>query len=174
MVKKIDDQEAETGRTPEVTSWLREEYRLLSEHYFHEDAQCFAAMGMFATLSSGLLAFTGSTFAVPHSTAGVAIPIVGIVICLSWIATVVRIYEWRVHIESRAKDIEAFVGSRWSGVETLPLDIHTARNWRSRRTRPWWQVAHRLFRNISTAQTLTVLPLTFGVVWGVLLYRAIR
>jgi hypothetical protein len=155
-------------------AWLREEYRLLSEHYFHEDNQCFTAMAMFATLSSGLLAFMGSTFAVPRSAAGIAIPVVGIVICLSWIATVVRIYEWRVHIESRAKSIEALVGSQWSGVASLPLDIHTARHYQS--TLPplrWWQFAHRLFRNISTAQTLTVLPVTFGVIWVVLLVWAI-
>jgi uncharacterized protein involved in tolerance to divalent cations len=155
-------------------TWLREEYRLLSEHYFHEDNQCFTAMAMFATLSSGLLAFMGSTFAEPKSAAAIAIPVVGIVICASWIATVVRIYEWRVHIEARAKSIEAQVGSRWSKIESLPLDIHTARNYQA--TLPglsWWQIAHRLFRNVSTAQTLTVLPLTFGVVWVVLLVRAI-
>lgn len=155
-------------------TWLREEYRLLSEHYFHEDNQCFTTMAMFATLSSGLLAFMGSTFAEPKSGASIAIPVVGIVICASWIATVVRIYEWRIHIESRAKSIEAQVGARWSGIESLPLDIHTARHYQA--TLPhlsWWQFAHRLFRNVSTSQTLTVLPLTFGVVWVVLLVRAI-
>lgn len=160
---------------PPKDTWLREEYRLLSEHYFHEDNQCFTAMAMFATLSSGLLAFMGSTFAVPQSAASIAIPVVGIVICLSWIATVVRIYEWRVHIESRAKSIEALVGSQWSGIESLPLDIHTARHYQTTLPRlRWWQFAHRLFRNISTAQTLTVLPMTFGVVWVVLLVRAIH
>jgi hypothetical protein len=155
-------------------TWLREEYRLLSEHYFHEDNQCFTAMAMFATLSSGLLAFMGSTFAQPKSAAAIAIPRVGIVICASWIATVVRIHEWRVHIEARAKSIETQVGARWSKIESLPLDIHTARHYEATLPRlRWWQFAHGLFRNVSTAQTLTVLPLTFGVVWVVLLVRAI-
>lgn len=165
--------DTKASEEPEDT-WLREEYRLLSEHYFHEDDQCFTAMAMFATLSSGLLAFMGSTFAAPKSTAAVAIPVVGIVICASWIATVVRIYEWRVHIEARAKNIEAQVGTRWSKIESLPLDIHTARDYETTLPRlRWWQFAHRLFRNVSTAQTLTVLPLTFGIIWVVLLVRAI-
>lgn len=159
---------------PPQDTWLREEYRLLSEHYFHEDNQCFTAMAMFATLSSGLLAFMGSTFAAPQAATGISIPVVGLVICVSWIATVVRIYEWRVHIESRAKSIEALMGSQWSGIESLPLDIHTARHYHATLPRlRWWQFAHRLFRNLSTAQTLTVLPMTFGVVWAVLLVRAV-
>lgn len=163
--------ESRGGGTPvDADEWLKEEYRLLAEHYFHEDNQFFNVMGLYATLSSALLAFVGSTFASPIAAANWAVPSVGLVICVSWVATLARIYEWRLHIEHRAKAIESYVYDRWPSLSVPALDIHTARDWNSFRARlPWWMFVHKVFRSFSTAHTLTILPTAFALVWAVLL-----
>ena len=66
-------------------AWLLEEYKLLSAHYFHEDTQLLRVIGVYGTLNGALIAFLGSKFVEPSRAAAALVPIIGIVLCFSWI-----------------------------------------------------------------------------------------
>lgn len=151
-------------------TWLIEEYKLLSQHYFHEDSQLLKAVTIYGTLSGALLAFIGSRLSTPGSVAAWIIPSIGIVICVAWFAALVRHREWRLYIEFRIKEIEKHLHQSWGDVEPLPLDIRTVRHWRDNAPRRrLHNFLYCVFREWSASKILLVLPFGFGVVWLIVL-----
>lgn len=158
-----------TNTKPEM--WLLEEYKLLSDHYFHEDNQIQKTIGIYGTLNGGLLAFLGSSFVANERIARTLIPVIGIVLCCSWLATLIRIREWRVYIEKRIQKIEGTLHRHWEKEEILPLDIRTVRDWSPSRPRwRWFNWPYLIFRNLPSSLTLLTLPIAFFAVWLFLLF----
>jgi len=155
-------------------TWLLEEYRLLSQHYFHEDGQLLRAVGLYATFNGALLAFLGSRFVELRRTATLFIPVIGIVLCLSWVATMVRLRELRTYIETRIAEIEETLHEMWGMEEPLPLDIRTFRKWdKWAPPRRWYAWPYRVLRNWPASLTILTLPIAFALVWVVLLTVAV-
>jgi hypothetical protein len=162
------------GDSFDRSSWLLEEYKLLSQHYFHEDSQLFKAVSIYGTLSGALLAFVGSKFAIGGPVASALIPAIGLAICFAWLAALVRHREWRICIESRIAEIESQLHEHWEDTEPLPLDIRTARHWREYAPEPrWYNGWYRMFREWPASKVLLALPCAFGVVWSILLISKI-
>lgn len=156
------------GLEPE--KWLLEEYKLLSSHYFFEDDQLFKTITVYATINGGLLAFLGSTFFQGGQIPIWVIPLVGLALCFSWVATLVRIRAWRVYIEERIKEIESHLHKQWASERFLPLDIRTVKNWsRLAGRRRWYRLPYLVLREIPASITLMALPLVFSITWLVLL-----
>ena len=152
--------------------WLLEEYKLLSSHYFHEDNQIQKTIGIYATLNGGLLAFLGSSFVANERIAQTLIPAIGLVLCFSWLATLIRIREWRVYIEKRIATIEKALHERWQDQAILPLDIRTVKEWLSSKMRwRWFNWPYLVFRNLPSSLTLLTVPIAFIVVWMLLIFR---
>lgn len=150
--------------------WLLEEYKLLSQHYFHEDGQLFKAVGIFGTLNGALLAFVGSKFSTIGMVSGRLIPAIGLALCFAWLAALVRHREWRIYIESRIAEIEADLHEVWGEADPLPLDIRTARHWSVYAPAPrWFNFWYRTFREWPASKIILVLPFAFAFVWGALL-----
>lgn len=150
--------------------WLLEEYKLLSNHYFHEDSTYQGTIAIYATLNGALLAFLGSSFVANESIVLTLIPVIGIVLCFSWAATLVRIREWRVYIERRIRKIEGVIHKRWQFNELIPLDLRTVQDWDEwSPKRRWFNWPYLLFRNLPSSLTLLMLPLAFTSVWSFLL-----
>jgi hypothetical protein len=155
--------------------WILEEYRLLSAHYFHEDGLYQGTIVIYATLNGGLLAFLGSSFVARESAALKLIPVVGIVLCTSWVATLVRIREWRNYIERRIQKIEEVIHKRWQFEELVPLDLRTVQDWNNwSPKRRWFNWPYLLFRNLPSSLMLLLLPFAFMSVWVFLLINRIR
>lgn len=151
-------------------SWLMEEYRLLSQHYFHEDNQLQKIIMIYGTLNSGLLAFTGSQFATHSDATTIAIPAVGMILCIAWFATLFRIREWRNYIERRIRTIEEGLHPRWEGLDLLPLDIRTMCKWSAWGPQNrWFNKPYLLLRNFPSSVIYLVLPNAFFVIWAFLL-----
>jgi hypothetical protein len=150
--------------------WILEEYKLLSNHYFHEDDIYHKTIGIYATLNGGLLAFLGSNLAAKESIARALVPIVGIALCVSWAAALVRIREWRVYIENRIKKIEEAIHKQWRFEELVPLDLRTVQDWSNWRPKwRWFNWPYLLFRNLPSSLTMMLLPIAFMSVWIYLL-----
>jgi len=157
-------------------SWLLEEYKLLSSHYFHEDTQFEKIMTNYTTLNGALLAFFGSNFAAQDMLAWKLIPLIGIVLSISWIAAMIRVREWRNYIEYRIKEIEDYLHTHWSSEEFLPLDIRTTKNWMAAGPKVRWFNWPMIwiylgFRNLPSSITLLILPASFLTVWIVFLLK---
>ncbi len=156
------------------SAWLLEEYKLLSQHYFHEDAQLFKAVSIFGTFNGALLAFVGSKFSTPGPVTDL-IPVVGLFMCFAWLAALVRHREWRVYIESRIREIESDLHDHWGRTSPLPLDIRTARNWKAYApARRWFNGWYRMFREWPASKIILVLPIGFAIVWIVLLIGTVN
>jgi hypothetical protein len=146
--------------------WLLEEYKLLSGHYFHEDNQYWKTISIFGVLNSGLLAFLGSTFVDTNAVGRLLIPIVGVALCLAWLAALIRLREWRGYIEGRIEKIEIFLNDKWKLSTILPLDLRRAEDWLAH-TPPkrLANLPNRILRNLPSTITLMALPLLFACVW---------
>jgi hypothetical protein len=165
--QKQGEQLAE-GLQPE--KWLLEEYKLLSSHYFFEDEQLFKTVTVYTTINGGLLAFLGSTFFQGGQIPMWVIPLIGLVLCFSWVATLIRIREWRIYIEERIKTIESHLHRQWANESFLPLDIRTAQNWSLLAgRRRWYRLPYLALREVPASVTLMALPLVFFITWLVLL-----
>ena len=151
---------------PEPGVWLLEEYKLLSGHYFHESVQMIQTTTVYCTLNSGLLAFMASQFAATTATAKLLLPIVGLVSCLSWLTSLVRLREWRDYAEMRIEEIEHALHTAWGDLDPLPLDIRTARRWDTwAPDRRWFNWPYRKLREIPSSLAHLTLPAIFAGVW---------
>lgn len=152
------------------SEWLREEYRLLSEHYFHEDNYIHKVISFYAGLSGGLLAFMGSTFAGSDATVNQMIAAIGVIISVSWLLTVIRIRETRQYISSRIARIEKELHSGWPSDDFVPLDIKTQTKWRDLDDRRrWFNAPYFWARELPSSFVLMFLPVAFMAGWVALL-----
>jgi hypothetical protein len=150
--------------------WLLEEYKLLSNHYFHEDGQLFKAITIFGTLNGALLAFVGSKLSTVGVVADRLIPVIGLFLCFAWLAALVRHREWRIYIECRIREVEEGLHRSWGHAEPLPLDIRTARKWAAQAPVPrWFNGWYRIFREWPASKVILSLPFAFAFVWTLLL-----
>jgi len=164
------EEQVEPPVTFDRSVWLLEEYKLLSQHYFHEDGQLFKAVGIFGTLNGALLAFVGSKFSTIGVVSGRLIPGIGLALCFAWLAALVRHREWRIYIESRIGEIERNLHDIWGAIDPLPLDIRVARHWSAYAPEPrWFNFWYRTFREWPASKIIMVLPFAFACVWGALL-----
>jgi len=163
-------EEAQKSTSFEPEKWLLEEYKLLSSHYFFEDDQLFKAVTIYATINGGMLAFVGSTFFQSGRIPAWIIPAVGLALCFSWVATIVRIREWRKYIEERIKAIESHLHKNWRDQVFVPLDIRTLQNWTLLGgRRRWYRLPYLALREVPASLTLMILPLVFSLTWITLL-----
>ena len=158
---------------PEV--WLLEEYKLLSNHYFHEDNQYWKTISIFGTLNGALLAFLSSQFLNTATRVKHFVPVAGIIFSISWFISLIRIREWRNYMERRIKTIEEYLHGVWSKDQFQPLDIRVLKDWQQdgANTR-WFQRPYRLLRNIPASLSLLILPLSFFIIWIILFVLQIR
>jgi len=152
------------------SAWLLEEYKLLSAHYFHEDTAFKKTITMFASLNVGLLGFLNSNFVLEKSESLIYIPLIGVVLCFSWITSMVRIREFRNYLEGRIKSIEETLDKRWSKDDIDLLHIRQLKNWNSSNRRisifnfPL-TIPYQIFRNIPASISYFVLPVVFMTIW---------
>ncbi len=108
--------------TEREETWLLEEYKLLSAHYFHEDQVYFRMGGLLITLNSALIAFSAASSSVPR------LPLVmivlfaafGLAVTLGWMAMLWRIRAIRQLSTNRIAEIEAALESEWSAEVPSP------------------------------------------------------
>ncbi|MDX8048834.1 hypothetical protein SK571_05540 [Lentzea sp. BCCO 10_0798] len=108
--------------TEREESWLLEEYKLLSAHYFHEDQVYFRMGGLLITLNGALIAFSATSAGVPR------LPVVmvvlfaafGFALTLGWIAMLWRIRAVRQVASNRIAEIEAALESTWTAAVPSP------------------------------------------------------
>ena len=94
-------------------SWHREEYQLLSQHYFHEDNYILKTMTLYLSLNTALIAIGSSKFVSNDSIfIHFGVPIFGIYSCFLWYFSLVRVFDMRMKVEERIKTIEKHYG-RW-------------------------------------------------------------
>jgi len=159
-------------------TWLLEEYKLLSKHYFHEDIQLKKTITLFTSLNAGLLGFLNSSFVSANSEILVFIPIVGVVLCFSWLASMVRIREIRNFIEERIKVIEDFLHKKWTGISFDILNIRRFKDWRLSNWKITFfnwplSVPYRIFRNVPASISYFVLPSVFVIIWIIFIIKYI-
>jgi hypothetical protein len=161
-------QSAENRNDP--ITWLLEEYKLLSSHYFHEDSLFWKGMGYYSTVNGGLLVFLGSDFLRKETVVQYIIPIIGIVLCVSWISSLIRIREYRDYIVHRIKKIEIALHSEWDDVSLLPADIRSFIDWEELGNKGLLSNRlYRFFRNFPSSLSLLLLPVSFLISWFVIL-----
>ena len=152
-------------------AWLFVEYKLLSSHYFHEDGQIQKTITIYSTFNGVLLAFIGSKFSQDDIIVKILIPLIGLILCFSWIATLVRLREWREYIVKRIKLIEEVLHSVWKDHDFLPLDLRTLSAWKEWCPKiRWYNWPYYIFRDFPSSFSLMILPLAFAVVWLYLLF----
>ncbi|MCG8345770.1 MAG: hypothetical protein MI685_11535 [Chlorobiales bacterium] len=151
--------------------WLVEEYKILSSHYFHEDGQIQKTITIYSAFNGAFLAFIGSKFYQDDAITGIFIPLIGITLCFSWVATLVRLREWRMYIENRIKFIEETLHSVWKDYDFIPLDLRTVKAWKKWRPRiRWYNWPYYIFRDLPSSLSLMILPVAFTIVWLYLLF----
>jgi hypothetical protein len=157
----------------EPQEWLLEEYKLLSAHYFHEDALIWRTITMFATFNGALLAFLGSTFATSRLIASWLVPIVGIALSVSWFMSLIRTRAVRGYAQRRMRMIENVVRQSWAHEGFAPLDIMSQAQWREhvQHTYPhWFAWALRRGASFPASRTFLFLPMVFAVIWIIVLW----
>lgn len=152
------------------STWLLEEYKLLSAHYFHEDTAFKKTITMFASLNVGLLGFLNSSFVEVKSDSLIFIPIIGAVLCFSWITSMVRIREFRNYLEGRIQSIEETLDKHWKDNKIDLLHIRQLKSWNDNNRKIsiynfFIVMPYQLFRNIPASISYFVLPVVFIVVW---------
>jgi hypothetical protein len=146
--------------------WARDEYKLLSDHYFHEDGTFWKIVSIFGSINGALLAFLGSTFVAENAPGRVFIPLVGIVLCFAWLAALIRVREWRLYVEARIKAIEEELNDHWKLEGATLLDIRRMQGWAaSAPPSSLYNVPYRIFRNAPASATLLFLPIMFAAIW---------
>lgn len=156
----------------EPTSWLLEEYKLLSAHYFHEDTYFQHSVTTFSTLNSGLIAFYSSDLLFKTSSSRLVLPIIGIVLCAVWAVSLLRTRERRRYAEIRIVEIEASLHGHWQegDLSIRPLDIGTRRGWDDiGRSGMWGKLRMGWIRDIPASKLALVLPPGFIAIWVLLL-----
>lgn len=153
--------------------WLLEEYKLQSAHYFHESSELGKSIALFTSMNIGLLAFIGSNFSVQNKITQIFIPLIGILISIFWIIIHIRIRECRLYIERRILEIEEALHKHWKNLDFIPLDIRTYRSWNTYKKKHLpkkliW--IHRIIRNIPSSISELILPISFGVMWTVIIF----
>ena len=153
-------------------SWLKEEYKLLTSHYFHEDSELKKTLNFFLILNVGLLGFAFSEFAAKDAFSKYVGPLAGLVLIVPWVASMVRIREFRTHIEDRIREIEGHLHSQWYGPDHTgfrALDIRTFRSGRIKWPPPpppkMFAWLYRQFAAWPSSLTFFLVPGIFLVVW---------
>jgi hypothetical protein len=149
-----------------------EEYKLLSAHYFHEDGYFQHLISTFTTLNSGLIAFYASGLISKADAAHFSIPVIGITLTLAWTFSMLRARELRLYAQNRMIEIESTLHGLWQTLELpiRPLDIGTRVRWGEvGRTGFWGKLRLGWMRNIPASKLAFLLPLTFTIIWIVLL-----
>jgi len=155
--------------------WLLEEYKLLSNHYFHEDNQYWKTISIFGTLNGALLAFLSSQFLNTQTLVKHFIPIVGVIFSISWTISLIRLREWRNYMERRIQTIEEYLHVVWGKDQFHPLDIRVLRDWNQQESKPrWFQRPYRIVRNMPASLSLLILPLSFLIIWIIIFILQLR
>lgn len=156
-------------------TWLLEEYKLLTNHYFHEDNQYWKTISIFGTFNGALLAFLGSNFVNTEALAKHFIPIVGCLFSVSWFISLVRIREWRNYMERRIKVIEEYLHGIWDENQFQPLDVRIIKDWRQQEGEiRWFNRPYKSLGQIPASLTLLTLPASFLIVWIIIFFLQLR
>ena len=141
----------------DIINWHREEYKLLSEHYFHEDNYFLRTMTIYLGLNTALIAIGASKyFSVDSWLINYAVPIFGLVSCMLWFFSLVRIYHVRVTIEKRIKKVEVHYGKNFE----LSLRIRNVVSENASGMKTW-----------PVAVLMRIFPVMLGVIWIFTLLR---
>lgn len=135
---------------------IKDEYRLLSSHYFHEDSFYQKSITIFLTLNTGLLAFINAI--AESNEYSIYIPIIGIVSVISWSVSIYRSKFFKNKLENRIVEIETLIQEKFSN---KPSIMHLRTN---RGTFP-------LLARIPSTVTNMILPIAFAVIWIIILMK---
>ena len=133
------------------------EYRLLSEHYFHEDNFYLKTNSIFMTLNAVMVGFLGGKLG--DTSINFAedflfmFSIIGFISVISWGLTLMRTHVYRVKIDERIAEIE----NNFSDI----LKIRTKRS------------SLPFYAKIPSSIIILILPAVFSLVWLYHLYVAI-
>ena len=152
-------------------SWLLEEYKLLSAHYFHEDSQLERTTVLFTTLNGILLTFLGSSFSLNNKITTTLIPIVGIIFSIFWLLIHNRVRQCRNYNEKRILEIEKQLHRLWGDLEILPLDIRVMKNFGKKNGKPSGNIFTRAINGIPSSCLEMILPISFFFIWLVVLAK---
>jgi hypothetical protein len=159
----------EPARPELAHDWLLAEYTLLNEHYFHEDKLFMNVTNIFSTINGLLLVVVvGSQSNAPHQMQ-VTVPVFGILLCVTWWASLYRIRRWRRNLEEAIKELEANVrpllGTSYAWALQIRPDGSTKTPTRLKTSR--WT---RRLDVLPTTRLLLVLPLGIALIWLVVGY----
>ena len=155
--------------------WILEEYKLLNNHYFHEDNQYWKTISIFGTLNAALLAFLSSDFVNNEAFVKHFVPIVGCLFSISWVISSIRTREWRNYMEFRIKVIEEYLHGVWDEKLFQPLDIRTLKDWQQQEAKiKWVQRPYSVIRNIPASLSLLTIPVCFLLTWIIIFFIQIK
>lgn len=137
---------------------IKEEYHLLSRHYFHEDIFFLRTVGLFGTLNVALLTVYGSSIVGPNQTfTRLSILLVALCSTIAWGITLIRIRYLRRKIEFRIAELERGIVEYWrrEGDEP-PFAFFQIRN--RIETANWVQ-------SIPVSRIMLLFPASFAMIW---------
>ena len=127
-------------------------------------------MGFYSTVNGGLLVFLGSNFLAAEAIVQYVIPIIGMVLCISWITSLIRVREYRDYAAQRIKKIETALHLEWGDVSIQPADLRTLLDWDEAGNRVlYFGKLYEFFRNFPSSLSLLLLPVAFLVSWAIIL-----
>jgi len=145
--------------------WLLTEYKLLSQHYFHEDSQFKKTIVLFITINTTLLGVYSSGILKIETKLIIFFPIIGIIMSFAWIVSMVRIREIRNSVYYRIKEIEKYIHSKFESDKFAIFDTKLYNhvniniyNW------PLY-LPYNFFKRIPASLTYLILPFTFILIW---------
>lgn len=150
--------------TEREESWLLEEYKLLSAHYFHEDQIYFRMGGLLITLNSALIAFSATSAQVPKlpTVMLVLFAVFGLVVTLAWIAMLVRIRAVRQVSTRRIAEVEAVLAEHWTSTAPSP---RIRLGMRERLSAGSGRLPTRLVTSVPATVLFLLVPVVAAVYW---------
>ena len=151
--------------TDKSESWLKEEYKLLSQHYFHEDNYFLKSNTIYISLNAAMIAFLRGT-SVSSNARGdfvVLFAIIGLVSVFIWSLSLVRLRIYKMLIVKRIEELEGEVrkkiqlqnDSKFSNI----LHLRSERD------------GFPFYTNIPSSILILVLPFVFFLIWCYILVR---
>ncbi|RAS65124.1 hypothetical protein C8D87_105619 [Lentzea atacamensis] len=150
--------------TEREETWLLEEYKLLSAHYFHEDQVYFRMGGLLITLNSALIAFSATSSGVSRVPQVVLVlfSVFGLAVTVAWIAMLWRVRAVRQLSSCRIGEVEAALEASWSATVASPrIRLHM----RERMSAMSGRLPSRLATSVPATTLFLLVPVVAAGYW---------
>jgi len=152
--------------SPTTLDWrdgalVEAEYKLLSDHYFHEDTYLLRTVALFATLNGAILAAFGSTIIPPtQNLVHALLPALGMLTTALWAVCLYRVHFVRTQVEERHLELEKAINELWRSTKnTPPFDLLRIRAGRRK---------GNFIQRWPVSKIMLSFPTAFAVIWFLL------